>query len=279
MSEEYNEDFSESQESIDTSSDSIEDSAIETDEIAEEETAEMEAEVEEAQAEAEAEAEEIAEEQTAEMEAEAEEVQAEAETGEREDDITTLYCKNKDEEQYDMDGEERFRVPSEENEECYGHGGDDMTTYDPYASYPESHFSETDERYMDEQAEMTEATNQKALRELDEFQRLQDEEAEQEAEAQRQAEMEAEQEAEAQRQAEMEAEQEAEAQRQTEMEKELEKKQEKYKDLDLEYKQIKNDIEISRSSEERAYWEKRAEKIWQERDRVGGEIEDYRRNK
>ena len=241
------------------------------------------------------------------MEAEAEEVQAEAETGEREDDITTLYCKNKDEEQYDMDGEERFRVPSEENEECYGHGGDDMTTYDPYASYPESHFSETDERYMDEQAEMTEATNQKALRELDEFQRLQDEEAEQEAEAQRQAEMEAEQEAkaqrqaemeaeqeaeaqrqaemeaeqeaEAQRQAEMEAEQEAEAQRQTEMEKELEKKQEKYKDLDLEYKQIKNDIEISRSSEERAYWEKRAEKIWQERDRVGGEIEDYRRNK
>ena len=261
MSEEYNEDFSESQESIDTSSDSIEDSAIETDEIAEEETAEMEAEVEEAQAEAEAEAEEIAEEETAEMEAEAEEVQAEAETGEREDDITTLYCKNKDEEQYDMDGEERFRVPSEENEECYGHGGDDMTTYDPYASYPESHFSETDERYMDEQAEMTEATNQKALRELDEFQRLQDEEAEQEAEAQRQAEME------------------AEAQRQTEMEKELEKKQEKYKDLDLEYKQIKNDIEISRSSEERAYWEKRAEKIWQERDRVGGEIEDYRRNK
>lgn len=75
------------------------------------------------------------------------------------------------------------------------------------------------------------------------------------------------------------AEQEAEAQRQTEMEKELEKKQEKYKDLDLEYKQIKNDIEISRTSEERAYWEKRAEEIWQERDRVGGEIEDYRRNK
>ena len=90
-----------------------------------------------------------------------------------------------------------------------------------------------------------------------------------EAEAQRQAEMEAEQ----------EAEQEAEAQRQTEKEKELEKKQEKYKDLDLEYKQIKNDIEISRTSEERAYWEKRAEQIWQERDRVGGEIEDYRRNK
>ena len=277
MSEEYNEDFSESQESIDTSSDSIEDSAIETDEIAEEETAEMEAEVEEAEAEAEAEAEEIAEEETAEMEAEveeaeaeadeiaeeetsemdaeAEEAQAEAETGEREDDITTLYCINKDEEQYDMDGEERFRCHSEVNEECYGHGGDDMITYDPYASYPESHFSETDERYMDEQAEMTEAINQKALRELKEFQRLQDEEAE------------------------MEAEQEAEAQRQAEMEKELEKKQEKYKDLDLEYKQIKNDIEISRSSEERAYWEKRAEEIWQERDRVGGEIEDYIRNK
>ena len=281
----------------------------------------MEAEAEEAQANAETGADEIAEEETAEMETEAEEAQANAETGEREDDITTLYCKNKDEEQYDMDGEERFRVPSEEYEECYGHGGDDMTTYDPYASYPESHFSETDERYMDEQAEMTEATNQKALRELDEFQRLQNEEAEQEAEALRQAEMEAEQEAEAQRQAEMEAEQEAEAQRQaemeaeqeaealrqaemeaeqeaeaqrqtemeaeqeaeaqrqTEMEKELEKKQEKYKDLDLEYKQIKNDIEISRTSEERAYWEKRAEEIWQERDRVGGEIEDYRRNK
>ena len=49
--------------------------------------------------------------------------------------------------------------------------------------------------------------------------------------------------------------------------------------MDLEYKQIKNDIEISRTSEERAYWEKRAEEIWQERDRVGGEIEDYRRNK
>lgn len=164
----------------------------EANEIAEEQVAEMEAEAQEAQAEAEAEANEIAEEQEAEMEAEAEEVQAEAETGEREDDISTLYCKNKDEEQYDMDGEERFRVPSEENEECYGHGGDGMTTYDPYASYPESHFPETDERYMDEQAEMTEATNQKALRELAEFQRLQDEEAEQEAEAQRQAEVEAE---------------------------------------------------------------------------------------
>ena len=43
MSEEYNEDFSESQESIDTLSDSIEESAIETDEIAEEQAAEMEA--------------------------------------------------------------------------------------------------------------------------------------------------------------------------------------------------------------------------------------------
>ena len=104
-------------------------------------------------------------------------------------------------------------------------------------------------------------------------------EAEQEAEAQRQAEMEAEQEAEARRQAEMEAEQEAEAQRQAEMEKELDKIQEKYKELDLEYKQIKNDIEISRTPEERVYWEKRAEEIWQERDRVGGEIENYRRNK
>ena len=92
----------------------------------EEETAEMEAEAEEAQANAETGAEEIAEEETAEMETEAEEAQANAETGEREDDITTLYCKNKDEEQYDMDGEERFRVPSEEYEECYGHGGDDM---------------------------------------------------------------------------------------------------------------------------------------------------------
>ena len=262
MSDEFNEDFSESPESIDTSS--VESESV-AEEIAEEQAAEMESEAEKAQAEAEAEAAEIAEEQAVEMEAEAEEAQAGAEAGEREDDVTTLYCKNKDEEQYDMDGEERFRVPSEEYEECYGHGGDDMTTYDSYASYPESHFSETDECYMDEQAEMTEATNQKALRELDEFQRLQDEEAKQEAEAQRQTEM--------------EVEQEAEAQRQAEMEKELDKIQEKYKELDLEYKQIKNDIEISRTPEERVYWEKRAEEIWQERDRVGGEIENYRRNK
>ena len=80
------------------------------------------------------------------------------------------------EEQYDLDGEPRSIIPAEEYDDCYGHGGDDMTTYDPYASYPESHYSETDERYMDEQSEMTEATNQRALRELNEFQRLQDEE-------------------------------------------------------------------------------------------------------
>ena len=74
-----------------------------------------------------------------------------------------------------------------------------METYDTYASYPESHFSETDDRYMDEHAEATEKTNERARRELEEFQRMQDEEAElEEAEVQRQAEMEAEQEVETQ---------------------------------------------------------------------------------
>ena len=85
------------------------------------------------------------------------------------------------------------------NDKCYGHGGDNMETYDTYASYPESHFSETDDRYMDEHAEATEKTNERARRELEEFQRMQDEEAElEEAEVQRQAEMEAEQEVETQ---------------------------------------------------------------------------------
>ena len=106
------------------------------------------------------------------------------------------------------------------NYDCYGHGGDDMTTYDPYASYPESHFSETDDQYMDEQAEDTERTNARARRELNYFQRMLDEDAEleEEEEMQRQAELEEEREAEAQRQAEIEAEQEAEARRQAEME-------------------------------------------------------------
>ena len=86
-----------------------------------------------------------------------------------------------------------------EDDKCYGNGGDNMETYDPYASYPESHFSETDDRYMDEHAEATEKTNERARRELEEFQRMQDEEAElEEAEVQRQAEMEAEQEVETQ---------------------------------------------------------------------------------
>lgn len=109
------------------------------------------------------------------------------------------------------------------DEECYGHGGDDMDTYDSYASYPESHFSETDEQYMDEHAEATEATNERAQRELEEFQRLQDEEAElEEAEAEtEQIESEAEQEA-----LELE-EQDTETQHQTEMVEEEQKEQER----------------------------------------------------
>ncbi len=152
------------------------------------------------------------------------------------------------EEEEAQDEEERA------NQDCYGHGGTDMSSYDSYATYPESHFAETDARYLDEESEMTEATNQKALRELEEFQRL---EAEQ-AEAERQAEYEAEQ---------------------AEADAEISEKQNKYKDLDSQYQQIKNDIEMSKSEEERNYWQKRGDSIWEERDRLGGEIEDLIRKK
>lgn len=64
------------------------------------------------------------------------------------------------------------------NKDCFGHGGDDMETEDPYASYPESHFTETDDRYLDSYAEDTEETNLRALRELEELRRIQEEESE-----------------------------------------------------------------------------------------------------
>lgn len=82
-----------------------------------------------------------------------------------------------------FDGEPRFRVPSEGNNECFGHGGDNMPTYDSYASNPESHFSDVDGNYMYEPAEETEKTNLKARRELEELTQIQEEEAELEEEA------------------------------------------------------------------------------------------------
>ena len=42
-----------------------------------------------------------------------------------------------------------------------------------FASYPDSHFVETDDRFMDEQAELTAETNERARRELKEFERIQ----------------------------------------------------------------------------------------------------------
>ena len=55
----------------------------------------------------------------------------------------------------------------------YGNAGSD-----PYASYPESHYSETSDLYMNEQEEMTAATNDRARRELEGFNRFQKEEQE-----------------------------------------------------------------------------------------------------
>lgn len=73
-----------------------------------------------------------------------------------------------------------FEDEEEEKEsvECYGHGGDDAPTYDWAASYPESHYVPTDDQYQYKESEDTYATNQRALRELREFERLQEEDSE-----------------------------------------------------------------------------------------------------
>ena len=64
-----------------------------------------------------------------------------------------------------------------DNDDCtqqvlpvYGNAG-----LDPYASYPESHFVEYSDQYMDDNAEATENTNARARRELQGFTRLQEE--------------------------------------------------------------------------------------------------------
>lgn len=75
-----------------------------------------------------------------------------------------------------------FEDDSTIGEEWFGHGGTEMPSYDWSANYSESHFCETDERYMDKESEDTEATNQRALRELEEFNRILEEEADEEEE-------------------------------------------------------------------------------------------------
>lgn len=55
----------------------------------------------------------------------------------------------------------------------------------------------------------------------------------------------------------------------------------RYNDLDHQYQHVKNDIEMSRTPEEQAYWQRRGDAIWEERDRLGGEMEalNNKRNK
>ena len=120
-----------------------------------------------------------------------------------------------------------------------------------------------------QQTEMGAGQDAEEQREAEEQQREAEEQQREAEEQQREAE-------EQQREAE-EQQREEDEQYKAEMEAELHKKQEQYADLDRMYNRIKKDIEMSRTPGEQAYWEKRAETIWQERDKVGGEIEDYKR--
>lgn len=50
---------------------------------------------------------------------------------------------------------------------------------------------------------------------------------------------------------------------------------EHYNELDRNYANIKNDIEMSKSPEEQEYWTRRGNEVWEQRDKLGGEIDDY----
>lgn len=52
-----------------------------------------------------------------------------------------------------------------------------------------------------------------------------------------------------------------------------------YQNADNQYKAAKIDIEMSKSPEEQAYWQKRADELWQQRDVLDGKIEDNKQNK
>ena len=54
---------------------------------------------------------------------------------------------------------------------------------------------------------------------------------------------------------------------------------ERYKNVDNEYQNVKNDIEMSRSKEEQEYWTRRADTIWNERDKLGADIEDFKKSR
>ena len=51
---------------------------------------------------------------------------------------------------------------------------------------------------------------------------------------------------------------------------------EQYNAYNQQYAQYKKDIEMSRNEEERAFWVRRANEIWELRDKLGGEIEMYK---
>lgn len=54
---------------------------------------------------------------------------------------------------------------------------------------------------------------------------------------------------------------------------------EQYKQLNRDYENAKRDINFSNSDDERNYWNNRADSIWNERDKLGGEMEDYIRSR
>ena len=58
--------------------------------------------------------------------------------------------------------------------------------------------------------------------------------------------------------------------------KSLEEMNEQYNAYNQQYAQYKKDIEMSRNEEERAFWVRRANEIWELRDKLGGEIEMYK---
>lgn len=106
------------------------------------------------------------------------------------------------------------------------------------------------------------AVNEQARKELEEFSRLQKEQEEQaEAERAEQAEVERVEQKETER-----AEQE-------DYDKQYAEMSDRYRDLDNQYQNIKNDIEMSRTPEEQEYWQKRGDDVWNERDKLGAEMD------
>lgn len=106
------------------------------------------------------------------------------------------------------------------------------------------------------------AANEQARKELEEFSRLQKEQEEQaEAERAEQAEVERVEQKETER-----AEQE-------DYDKQYAEMSDRYRDLDNQYQNIKNDIEMSRTPEEQEYWQKRGDDVWNERDKLGAEMD------